>query len=73
MLLNDPDTHIKRAVASYIVHLVVLRASDLSQRSLEITPLEEEEQTHLDRLVASFSLTCKSAIEGDEESFSAVE
>lgn len=73
ILLNDPDTHMKRSVASYIVHLAVMRASDLSQRSLDITPLEEEEQTHLDKFVVSFCRACKGVIEDDEEPCSAVE
>lgn len=73
MLLNDPGTHMKRALASYIVHLAVMRASDLSQRSLNITRLKREEQAHFDNFVGSFCLVCKSVIEDDEESFSAVE
>lgn len=73
MLLIGPDTHMKRALASYIVHLAVMRVSNLSQRSLNITHLEKEEQARFDNFVGAFCLVCKSVIEDDKEAFSAVE
>lgn len=72
VLLDNPSDAARRAVAAYLVHLSIIRASDLSQRSLGVTPLEKGEQTTLNDFLLSFCRVCRSALE-DDQSLSALE
>lgn len=72
MLLDNSSDATRRAVAGYLVHLAVIRASELSQRSLDVTPLKKEQQDALDDFLLSFCRVCRSVL-GDDQSLSTLE
>lgn len=65
ILIDNPSAVTKRLVAAYIVHLAIIRSSNLSQRSLSATALKTPGQTNLDRFLASLCRICRDTLEND--------
>ena len=65
LLLESPSAVTKHSVAAYLVHLSIIRSSELSQRSLNVTPLEDLEQAKLSGFLLSFCRICRCVLETD--------
>ncbi|SPO02147.1 related to antiviral protein and putative helicase [Cephalotrichum gorgonifer] len=73
ILMNDSSAASRRVIAAYLVHIAIIRVSDLSQRSLDVASLGPEDETLLEEFIISFSRISIGVLEGNDKLLSDLE